>query len=129
MAVRSDRLKRLLKVQNQLKASHEMRRAGFLGAAHAADQEATEIAAGKEGGESLANLFPELYERRIERALNTRDRNLKAAEHEARKIATETVRTKRIADDFRDALRQEDRQAEERDGLEAVERMITPRPR
>lgn len=129
MPGRSDRLKRLLRVQNQLKASHEMRRAGFLGAAGVADREATEIATRKEGSDTLASLFPELYERRIEQALNARDQNLKAAEREAGKIATETVRTNRIEDDFRQALRREERVAEERDGLEAVERTIAPRKR
>ena len=37
MTQRTDRLKRLLRVQNKLTAMHEMRRAGLLGQANAAD--------------------------------------------------------------------------------------------
>ncbi|WP_187968134.1 hypothetical protein [Aquibium microcysteis] len=124
MASRSDRLKRILRVQEQLKAMHEMRRAGELRAAHAAEAEASAIAAGKDADASLSRLFPDLYERAIVKANDRRDRHLEAARQEAQKIATEQVRTDRVGEDYRLALRAEDRIAEERDALETVERLL-----
>lgn len=124
MASRSDRLKRILRVQEQLKAMHEMRHASELRAAHAAEAEAAEIASGKEGDVSLSRLFPELYERAIVKANDKRDRHLESARQEARKIATETVRTDRVGQDYRAALRVEERAAEERNALETVERLL-----
>jgi len=124
VATRSDRLKRILRVQEQLKAMHEMRRANALRAAHAAETEAAEIASGKESAASLSRLFPDLYEKAIAKANDRRDRHLAAAREEARKIATEKVRTDRVGEDYRAALRAEERVAEERDALETVERLL-----
>ncbi|MEX0404165.1 hypothetical protein ABGN05_00655 [Aquibium sp. LZ166] len=127
MTQRTDRLKRLLRVQNKLTAMHELRRAGLLGQANAADAEAAEIAARKEGVGSLSGLFPDLYERGITRAMEKRDAFVKAAAEEAGKIARENVRKDRIEQDFHDSRRGDERKAEELNGLEAVERLITPR--
>ncbi|MDN2580746.1 hypothetical protein [Aquibium sp. ELW1220] len=124
MASRSDRLKRILRVQEQLKAMHEMRRANELRAAHAAEAEAAEIASGKAGDTSLSRLFPDLYERAIVKAHDKRDRHLESARQEAQKIAAETVRTDRIGQDYRAALRVEERATEERNALETVERLL-----
>ncbi|MFN3546964.1 MAG: hypothetical protein ACK4U0_05685 [Mesorhizobium sp.] len=124
MANRSDRLRRILRVQEQLKAVHEMRRANALRAAREAEAEAAEIAAGKDTDETLSRLFPDLYERAIVKAQDRRDRHLESARQEARKIATETVRTDRVGQDYRAALRVEERAAEERSALETVERLL-----
>ena len=124
MATRSDRLKRILRVQEQLKAMHEMRHANALRAAHAAEAEAAEIASGKEGDVSLSRLFPDLYERAIVKANDKRDRHLATARQEAHKIATETVRTDRVGQDYRAAKRVEERAVEERNALETVERLL-----
>jgi hypothetical protein len=124
MASRSDRLKRILRVQEQLKAMHEMRRANALRAAREAEAEAVEIASGKDTEDTLSRLFPDLYERAIVKAHDRRDRHLESARQEARKIATETARTDRVGQDYRAALRVEERAAEERDALETVERLL-----
>jgi hypothetical protein len=124
MANRSDRLKRILRVQEQLKAMHEMRRANALRAAHGAAAEAAEIAAGKDADDSLSRLFPDLYERAIVKAHDKRDRHLETARQEADRIATETVRTDRVGQDYRAAVRVEERAAEERNALETVERLL-----
>lgn len=124
MANRSDRLRRILRVQEQLKAMHEMRRANALRAAREAEAEAAEIAAGKDADDTLSRLFPDLYERAIVKAQDRRDRHLESARQEARKIATETVRTDRVGQDYRAALRVEERAAEERNALETVERLL-----
>jgi len=128
MAGRVDRLKRLLKVQTQLKAVHEMRHAGMVKAANAAGAEADEIAARKQDEGSLSTLFPDVFDRGMTRALARRDTNLAAAAAEAGRLATETVRTQRIADDYREARREAERAEEEREGLEAAVRMKA-RPR
>ncbi|WP_170314728.1 hypothetical protein [Aquibium carbonis] len=124
MANRSDRLKRILRVQEQLKAMHEMRRANELRAAHKAEAEAAEIASGKDTDATLSRLFPELYERAIVRAHDKRDRHLQAARREADNIARETARTDRVGQDYRAAVRVEERAAEERSALETVERLL-----
>lgn len=124
MASRSDRLKRILRVQEQLKAMHEMRRANALRAAGEAEAEAVEIASGKDVDDMLSRLFPDLYERAIVRAHDRRDRHLESARQEAKKIATETVRTDRVGQDYRAALRVEERAADERSALETVERLL-----
>jgi ribosomal protein S1 len=124
MASQSDRLKRLLRVQEQLKQMHEMRRAALLKAAHQAEADAEAIAAGKTSEGSLSGLFPDLYERAITRAHRERDRNRDAAAREGERIAAETLRTERVEDGYRTALRAEEREAEEKNALEAVERML-----
>lgn len=124
MASRSDRLKRILRVQEQLKAMHEMRRANELRAAHLASSDAAEIASGKDGDDTLSGLFPDLYERAIVKAQDRRDRHLEAARREADKIAAETARTDRVGQDYRAAVRVEERAVEERNALETVERLL-----
>jgi hypothetical protein len=124
MAAPSDRLKRLLRVQEQLKRMHEMRHAALLKAASQAEAEAEAIAAGKASEGSLSGLFPDLYERAITRAHGERDRNRTAAAREAERIAAETVRTARVEDGYRTAVRAEERETEEKNALEAVERML-----
>ncbi|APH73650.1 hypothetical protein [Aquibium oceanicum] len=127
MTQRTERLRRLLRVQNKLTAMHEMRRAGLLNQANAADAEAAEIAARKDDAGSLSGLFPDLYERGITRAMEKRDGFVEAAAAEAGKIARENVRKDRIEQDFHASRRIDDRKAEEVSGLEAVERLISPR--
>ncbi|MEQ8296395.1 MAG: hypothetical protein RIB55_07920 [Nitratireductor sp.] len=125
---KSRRLARLLKVQNQLRALHETQRAGHLRDAHEAEARAAEVAARKDGADSLSALFPELYERSIARAFEDRDRALTAAEAEAAKIAVETARCRLLDRDRRVAVTREERTREERDGLESVERMLGRAP-
>lgn len=124
MASRSDRLRRILRVQEQLKAMHEMRRANALRAAHEAEAEAVEIASGKDTDGTLSRLFPDLYERAIVKAHDRRDRHLESARQEALKVATETLRIDRVGQDHRAALRLEERATEERNALETVERLL-----
>jgi hypothetical protein len=73
MASRTERLKKLVEVQEQLKAFHEMRRATALAEAAAAGREAAELAARFDAPDSLTDLFPDLYARGVERALRRQD--------------------------------------------------------
>ncbi|MCG7504697.1 hypothetical protein [Mesorhizobium retamae] len=121
MSTRKDRLKKLVEVQEQLKALHEMRRAGFLAKAVAAGQEAADIAARFDAPDSLSTLFPEIYQQRIAAALAERDRNLEAARLETGNLATATARTNMVERAYRDARREHERQRSDRERLELIE--------
>jgi hypothetical protein len=127
MASRTERLRKLVDVQEQLKAFHEMRRANALAEAAAAAREASELAARFDAADSLTDLFPDLYARRIERALRRQDQRLASARTEAGHVATQTARTNMVERSWREAMRADERQAEDRATLEAVERKLAPR--
>lgn len=123
MTTRRERLKKLVSVQEQLKALHETRHAGFLAQAAAAAQEAGEIAARADAETSLSGLFPELYSRRVERALSRETENRDLARHEAERVATATARTNMVERSYREARQQDDRARGERDRLEMIEQL------
>lgn len=121
MATRAARLAKLLEVQEQLKALHETRRAGFLAAAAAAEDEARRLAVRFDEADSLSGLFPELYHRRIANALAERDRNVEQARHEAGLVAQATLRTNMVERSYRQTSREEERRQEDRQRLEIIE--------
>ena len=121
MATRAARLAKLLEVQEQLKALHETRRAGFLDAAAAAEDEACRLAVRFDEADSLSGLFPELYHRRIANALAERDRNIEQARHEAGLVAQATLRTNMVERSYRQTSRAEERRQEDRQRLEIIE--------
>jgi hypothetical protein len=122
MPSRRERLRKLVEVQQQLKALHEMRHAGHLAAAEAAAGEAADLAAGRPG--SLSDIFPDLYARRIDAALARQAASLDKAHREAGAIAAATARTNMAARSWREAQRAEDRRRQEIETLEAVERLL-----
>jgi hypothetical protein len=79
MASRAARLKKLVDVQAELTGLCEMRHAGLLAAANAADSEARELAERFDAPGSLAPLFADLYNRRIAQAIARREENLEKA--------------------------------------------------
>ena len=127
MASRTERLRKLVEVQEQLKAFHEMRRATALAEAAAAGREAAELAARFDAPDSLTDLFPDLYARGVERALRRQDQKLASACIEAGHVATQSARTNMVERSWREAVRADERQAEDRATLEAVERALVPR--
>lgn len=126
MTTRKDRLKKLVEVQEQLKALHEMRRAGFLAKAVAAEQEASEIAARFDAPDSLSTLFPEIYQQRIAAARAERDRALDDARREAGSLATATARTNMVERAYRAARREDERQRSDRERLDLIEQKRGP---
>jgi hypothetical protein len=104
-----------------------MRRANALAEAAAAGREASELAARFDAADSLTDLFPDLYARRIERALRRQDQRLANARAEAGHVATQTARTNMVERSWREAMRADERQAEDRATLEAIERKLIPR--
>lgn len=121
MTTRKDRLKKLVKVQEQLKALHETRRAGFLAAASTAGQETAELMQRFDAEGSLSVLFPELYHRRIAEAADRQTQNLESARREAGLLASATARTNMVERAYRTARRNDERQKSDRDRLELIE--------
>lgn len=122
MATRKDRLKKLVSVQEQLKALHEMRRAGFLADAASAESEAAELRERFDATDSLSALFPELYHRRIDQALIRAAGSLNLASEEAGRVAAATARTKMVERAYREVSRQDERSRTDRDRLELIAR-------
>jgi hypothetical protein len=122
MTTRKEGLRKLVIVQERLKALHETRHAAHLAAAASAGQEAEELAARFDAQESMSVLFPEVYSRRISQALARQEQNLLLAREEAGRIATATARTNMVERAYRDIRRQDDRDHADRERLETIER-------
>jgi len=120
MSTRKDRLKKLVKVQEQLKALHETRRATFLSAAAEAQTEAKELVEHFDAADSLAGLFPDLYHRRIANAVVRQEASLESARQEAGLIATATARTNMVERAYKDVRRQDERERSDRDRLDLI---------
>jgi hypothetical protein len=128
MTSRKDRLKKLVKVQEQLKAFHETRHAGFLATASAAQAEAQELAESFDADGSLSGLFPELYNRRITSALTRKDASLESARGEAGRVARATARTNVVERAYREVQRMDERDQAYRERLELIQRKL-PEPK
>ncbi|MBZ9842489.1 hypothetical protein [Mesorhizobium sp. CA5] len=120
MTARKDRLKKLVKVQEQLKALHETRHAGFLAAAVKAEAEAKELIERFDTDSSLAGLFPALYHRRITDALGRQQQNVDNARQEAALIATATARTNMVERAYKDQRRRDERERSDRERLDLI---------
>lgn len=123
MTNRSDRLKQIVKLQKKVTEIHEIRRANYLAQAAAADREAKEILEARNEG-SMSNLFPDVYSRFVEKAVARARENEALAQAEGLKVAAETARTNIVERTWREALREEERKAEERAALDAVEQRL-----
>lgn len=126
MTERVKRLKKLLTLQEQLKAMHELRHAGFVAEAVAARKEAAEIAERFNAADSLSALFPEVYHRRIGKALSREEANVKLAAAEASKVATTTARTNMVERSWREARAASERERSDRERLEIIGQRLKP---
>ena len=120
MTSRKDRLKKLVKVQEQLKALHETRHAGFLSAAATAESEAKDLIGHFGADSSLTGLFPELYHRSIANALGRQKQNLERAREEATLIAAATARTNMVERAYSDVRRRDERERSDRERLDLI---------
>ncbi|MDX8432905.1 hypothetical protein RFN25_05595 [Mesorhizobium abyssinicae] len=120
MTTRKERLRKLVKVQEQLKALHETRHATFVAAAGAAEAEARELVEHFDADQSLAGLFPDLYHRRIANALVRQEASLESARQEAGLIATATARTNMVERAYKDVRRRDERERSDRERLELI---------
>jgi hypothetical protein len=122
MTTRKDRLKKLVHVQEQLKAFHEMRYASYRAEASAAESEANQLKQRFDEASAMSALFPEIYYKRIERALERAAKNLTLADKEAGQVAAATARTNMVERAYRDVKREEERVRGDRERLEAITR-------
>lgn len=127
MARSAERLKRLVRLQEQIKALHETRHATHLSQAAAARRDAAELLEALNAASPLPGLFPDIYNRRIGAAMEREGREMRDARKEAGQIATATARTNIVERAWREASRLEEREAAEKEQLEAVERSIGDR--
>ncbi|MEO3384870.1 hypothetical protein [Mesorhizobium sp. CAU 1741] len=127
MTTRAQRLKRLVRLQSQIKALHETKHATYLAQAAAARKDATELLDALNTASPLPGLFPDLYNKRITAAVDREEKETRRADQEATRVATATARTTIVEKAYRDAFRLEEREAAEKDQLESVERRITER--
>lgn len=122
MARSAERLKRLVRLQEQIKALHETRHAVHVSKAVAARKETSELLEALNAASPLPGLFPDLYNRRIGGAIERQQREQRNAEEEAARVATATMRTNMAERAYREAFRLEEREAAEKEQLENVER-------
>lgn len=120
MSTRKERLKKLVKVQEQLKALHETRHAAFLAAAATAKTEAKELVQHFDADQSMAVLFPDLYHRRIANALVRQEASLESARQEITLIATTTARTNMVERAYKDVRSRDERERSDRDRLDLI---------
>ena len=126
MTTRLQRLKKLLTLQEQLKAMHEIRHAGFVAEAVAAKQEAADIVDRFNAEDSMSALFPEVYHRRIGSALTREDTNRKYASSEAAKVATAAARTNMVERTYREARVADERERGDKERLEIIAQRLKP---
>lgn len=125
MESRAGRLKRLIRLQEQIKSLHETRHANHLTQAANARADAHDLLDSLNRASPLPGLFPDIYNRRIGAAVDLEQRETQLAEQERIKVATATARTKRVQQAWREAALIEERAAEEKEQLESIERALT----
>ena len=126
MTSRKDRLKKLVQVQEQLKALHETRRATFLSNAAAAKQEAELLVETFDAPGSLSGLFPDLYNRRIANAVARSEADLENARNEAGLVAMATARTNMVERAYDEVRRLDERQQSDRERLDLIAQKRPP---
>ena len=120
MSIRKDRLRKLVKVQEQLKALHETRHATFLAAATAAEAEARDLVGHFDQDNSLSGLFPDLYHRRIAQAVVRQEASIESARQEASLIAAATARTNMVERAYKDVRNRDERERSDRERLDLI---------
>ena len=125
MESRADRLKRLIRLQKQIKGLHETRHAQHLTEAARARQDATELLEALNRASPLPGLFPDIYNRRIGAAVDREEQEVLKAQQEAHLVAKATTRTKFVEQAWREAAQLEERAEEEKAQLEILERKFT----
>lgn len=126
---RKDRLKKLASVQEQLKAFHEMRYASFRAEASAAESDADALRARFDANDSMSTMFPEVYYRGIEKAIERAATNLSLAENEASLVAAATARTNMVERAYRTARQEDERTRSDRERLDMITARLTQKPR
>lgn len=128
MESRAGRLKRLIRLQKQIKGLHETRHAQHLTEAQKARQDAAELLDSLNRASPMPGLFPDIYNRCIGAAVAREEHEKVLAQEEAKLVAAATARTKRVEEAWREAAQLEEREEEEKARLEIIERSLgTPK--
>jgi F0F1-type ATP synthase gamma subunit len=122
MQSRKDRLRKLVKVQEQLRSLHETRHAVHLAREAAAKAEASELAERFDAPDALSALFPEVYHRRIGKALADSEASGELARAEAEKVATARARTNMVERAYKSERQWSDRRVADRERLDLIDR-------
>jgi hypothetical protein len=122
MQSRKDRLRKLVKVQQQLQSLHETRHAVHLAQEMAAKAEAAELVDRFDSPDTLSGLFPEIYHRRIGDALARGDASAELARTEADRVATARARSNMVERAYRTERQWEDRRVADRERLDLIDR-------
>jgi hypothetical protein len=120
MTTRRQRLKKLVLVQEQLKALHETRHASFVSQAHSAVAAARDLIEQFDAPGSLSGLFSDLYHRRIANAVERQQANLEDARKEAGRIVAATARTNMVERAYKEVSRRDERERSDRDRLDLI---------
>lgn len=121
-AQRRQRLGKLVHVMKRLKAYHEARHAGHMAEAMAAEREAGAIAERLDAADPMADLFPDLYHRRIDGALKRGRVSGERAQREARNVTTAGARADTLERAYREAADWDERDRADKDRLEFIQR-------
>ncbi|MBL8584554.1 MAG: hypothetical protein JNL61_20310 [Rhizobiaceae bacterium] len=122
MQSRKDRLRKLVKVQEQLRSLHETRHAIHLAQEMAAKTEATELIERFDAPETMSGLFPEVYHRRIAAAQARGEASAEKAQAEAGNVATARARSNMVERAYRTERQWDDRRVADRDRLDMIDR-------
>lgn len=120
MAGRTERLRKLVKVQQQLLSLHETRHATHLALAAAAEAEAAEVAARFDEPDSLSSLFPDVYHRHIAAAHARSAEQSQLAQREAARVAAARARAERIEETWKTERQWDERRLADRDRLDLI---------
>lgn len=120
-----ERLKRLVTLQQRVKALHDARHAAHLTEARVAEQEAAALIESLNDPKGVAALFPALVHARIASALARRDASWKEAAREAGESAAARARVERAGQAYRQALGQHERALEAKTILELLEQRLS----
>ena len=122
MSRHTDRLTKVLTLQEKLKKLHETRQATHASNARMAQAEAEDIVTAFNAEGSLSSIFPELYHARVASASAARQQHLANAHVEAGRVAKASARADAVGRELNVSKRADARAAEERDQMEAVSR-------
>lgn len=122
MSRRTDRLTKVLVLQEKLKELHETRQALHTANARFAAEEAEDVVNAFNAEGSLSSVFPEVYHARIASATAAKQHHLANAHVEGLRVAKASARLNAVAREVGISRRADDRGLEERDQAEALSR-------
>jgi len=123
MSRRTDRLTKVLVLQEKLKELHETKQAMHTAHARFAAEEAEDVVKAFNADGSLSNLFPEIYHARVASATAAKQQHLANAHVEGLRVAKASARVDAVGREVTISRRADERFIEERDRTEALSRL------